>query len=238
MPGLAGCLTSSKYRLTKHTAPEAPLIGLSVNAPPVELIVQTLIVVQGPGSWKADARWDEYVGQLTNHGDRPVTIESAALLGKLGDLENAGDDPWKLEKRSYDNWDNYGKGGVTLLAGAGVTAAYGTTALFVAMSGSLATADAMIAAVPPLLVVDIAAVFVMNQRNKAKVEQEFARRRLSLPLTLAPGATVRGSLFFPMTPDPQRLVLRGHSGDAALEVVLELKQLAHLHLAPELGDPT
>lgn len=230
LPGLTGCLTSSKYRLVTKPLAAAPVPGLNASTPPVELTVQTLIVVKGPGSWKSDARWDEYVVQVTNHGDRPATIGSATLTGMLGDVQVPGDDPWTLEKRSYDNWDNYGKDGVTLLAGAGVLGAYSTTALFVAMSGGLATANAMIAAVPPLLLVDVAAVVLINHDNKTKVEQEFARRRLALPLALAPGATVQGSWFFPMTPGPQRLVLRGQAGEAPLEVVLELKPFAPLHL--------
>ena len=35
-----------------------------------------------------------------------------------------------------------------------------------------------------------------------------------------------------MTPGPQRLTLKGKVGDAPLEIVLELKPLAGLHLKP------
>lgn len=41
-----------------------------------------------------------------------------------------------------------------------------------------------------------------------------------------------GSFFFPMVPGPQRLIARGRTGEQLLELTLELKPLAHLHLAP------
>jgi len=89
--------------------------------------------------------------------------------------------------------------------------------------------------IPVVAGVDIAAVAVMNHNNKSRVQAEFGRRRLALPLTVAPGATKEGSFFFPMTPGPQRLILKGRAGDSPFELALELKPLAGLHLkaAPE-----
>ena len=86
--------------------------------------------------------------------------------------------------------------------------------------------------IPIIGLVDITAVAVMNHKNKASVQQEFQRRRLALPHGVAPGESVTGSFFFPMTPGPQRLILRGHSGELPLEVVLELGPLSGLHLQP------
>ena len=50
-----------------------------------------------------------------------------------------------------------------------------------------------------------------------------------LPLTLAPGQTVHGSLFFRVTPGPQRLALRGQAGDEPHESIIDLAPLAGLH---------
>lgn len=80
--------------------------------------------------------------------------------------------------------------------------------------------------------VDIATVGVLHPRNKAKGQKEFDRRRLKMPLTVAPGQKAERSLSFPMAPGPQRLILNGRAGDAPLEMVLELKPLAGLHLKP------
>jgi hypothetical protein len=87
-------------------------------------------------------------------------------------------------------------------------------------------------AIPIVGLVDVTAVVVMNHNNRKKVGAEFDRRRLVLPLTVAPGATIEGSFFFPMTPGPRRMVLKGMTGGMPRALVLELKPLAGLHLKP------
>src|SRR5471032_3467430 len=77
---LTGCVTAKKYRLARENTPPAKVLGWSTSAPPVELTLQSLVVFHGAGSWKSDARWDEYVVRVVNHGAKPVTIESAALI--------------------------------------------------------------------------------------------------------------------------------------------------------------
>jgi len=233
-----GCVTSKKYKMAKEDTPPAQPFNWSVSAPPGELTLETLIVFKGPGSWKREARWDEYVVKLTNRGGEPIVVNSAELIDLLGQPQVPGDDPWRLEKLSYTNWDKYGKTGLKLLAGAGAVALYGTALVatsmgsFMAGPGAAAGGTALLDVIPVVAVVDITAVAIMNHNNKAKVQKEFDRRRLSLPLTIAPGQNVAGSLFFPMTPGPQRLILKGRTGDAPLELVLDLKPLAGLHLKP------
>ena len=235
---LTGCVTSKKYRLAKDDAPPAQAISLDTVALPAGLHLETVIVIKGPGSWKREARWDEYVVMISNRGMPPLVIESAQLVDVLGNPQVSGEDPWKLEKLSYTNWDKYGKTGLKVLAGAGAVALYGAATVSVAMTGFMGGAGASAGAVaalgiiPVVAVVDIVAVAVMNHNNKAKVQTEFDRRRLQLPLTIAPGQSVAGSFFFPMTPGPQRLIVKGRSGEAPVELVLELKPLAGLHLAP------
>ncbi len=239
--GLAqtGCVTSKKYRLAKDDTPAAKPLGWSVAVPPAELTLTTLIVFKGPGSWKREARWDEYVLRVTNHGDQPLRIDTATLIDVLGQPQVPGVEPWKLEKLSSSNWDKYGSTGLQLLAGAGLVVVYAGIEIGVALGSMLggpavATGGAAVAltVIPLFAVVDLTTVAVMNHNNKKKVVAEFDRRRLVLPLTVAPGATTEGSFFFPMTPGPQRLVLKGTAGEAPLEIILELKQLAGLHLKP------
>lgn len=242
--GLAqtGCVTSKKYKMTKEDTPAARTLGWSVTAPPAELTLQTVIVFKGPGSWKREARWDEYVVAITNRGAEPMSIDTVELIDLLGQPQVPGIDPWKLEKLSYTNWDKYGKTGLKLLAGAGAVVVYAavvygvaSASLISAALGGTAAAGgavALLSIIPVVAVVDIVAVAVMNRKNKVKVQQEFERRRLVLPLTVTPGATAAGSFFFPMTPGPQRLILKGKAGEAPFELVLELKPLAGLHLKP------
>ncbi len=69
-----------------------------------------------------------------------------------------------------------------------------------------------------------------NVHGRHEVEREFERRRLKLPAEIAPGATVTGSLFFPITPGPSRLTLRVRlDGQPAVEAI-DLAALKDLHL--------
>jgi len=241
MLGDSGCVTSKKYRLARDGTPPAVALGWTATGGGVDLTLASVIVVKGPGSWKKEARWDEYVVKIANRAAKPFTLESTELTDLLGNRQIAGDDPWRLEKLSYTNWDKYGKTGLKLLAGAGAVTLYAGAATaaslgsFMAGPRAAAGGTALLDIVPVVAVVDIAAVAVKNHNNKNKVVAEFDRRRLALPLTVAPGATKEGSLFFPMTPGPQRLILKGRAGVTPLELGLELKPLAGLHLkaAPE-----
>lgn len=231
---LAGCVTSKKYRLAKNTTAPSEL-GWNGASPSGQLTLKTLIVFKGPGSWKREARWDEYIVEITNRSDRAMTFDSASLIDLLGAPQFAGTDPWQIEKLSYTNWEKYGKSGLKLLAGAGAVTLYAGAVSAVATSALASGASAggavvLLDVIPVFAIIDVTAVAVMNHQNKNKVQDEFQRRRLVLPVTIPSGASVSGSLFFPMTPGPQRLVLAGHTGDATVELALELKPLAALHL--------
>ena len=241
---LQGCVTSKKYRLSKPDATPSDL-SWSVSSPAAELKLKSLIVFKGPGSWKREARWDEYVVELTNQSDTAVTFDSASLIDLLQTPQAPGSDPWKLEKLSYTNWEKYGKSGLKLLAGAGAVMLYAGAVVSTATTSLLAggaeagSGAALLTVIPVVAVMDITVVALMNHKNKTMVQDEFQRRRLIFPLTLPAGTSAAGSLFFPMTPGPQQLILVGHTGDTALELVLDLKPLAALHLrnAPKIGTP-
>lgn len=235
---LAGCVTSKKYRMAKPDTPPVRALDWQVSAASADLTLQSVIVFKGPGSWKREARWDEYAVGITNRGTGPLVIEAAELVDLLGVPREWGTDPWRLEKLSYTNWEKYGKTGLKLAAGAGAVMLYAGAVVATSLGGILAPTAAagggvaLLNIIPVVAVVDITAVAIMNSQNKKKVVAEFNRRRLPLPLTLAPGETAAGSLFFPMTPGPQKLVLRGRNGEEPVELALDLKPLSGLHLKP------
>jgi hypothetical protein len=70
--------------------------------------------------------------------------------------------------------------------------------------------------------------------NKKAIKKEFNRRRLSLPLVLAPGETRTGSLFFPLVPNPRSLIVTWSSEsanrDSQAKDVLPLDFLRGLHV--------
>lgn len=240
MLGLAhsGCVTAKKYRMAKKDTAPAPTLDWKVSAASADLAVHSVIVFKGPGSWKREARWDEYVVSLGNRGSAPLELETAVLIDLLGMPRACGTDPWRLEKLSYTNWEKYGKTGLQLAAGAGAVALYAGAVVATSLGGIMAPAAAagggvaLLNIIPVVAVVDVTAVAIMNSQNKRKVADEFNRRLLRLPLRLAPGETVAGSLFFPMTPGPRQLLLRGRCGEETVELALDLKPLAGLHLKP------
>ncbi len=182
-----GCVTSKKYRLAKDDTPPAQALGWTAATPAATLTLETLVVFKGPGSWKREARWDEYIVRVTNTGNQPLAIYDAELVDLQGVPQHPGDDPWALEKLSYTNWDKYGKVGLKLAAGAGAVVVYGAAVTGVALSGMAAGSAAsgavfLVADVIPLVaLVDVTTVAVMNHNNRNKVEAEFARRKLNLP---------------------------------------------------------
>jgi hypothetical protein len=235
---LSGCVTRG-YKLAPKNTPGATLLNLSAAQPPVEATLHTVIIYQGPGSWKRAAYWDEYVLSIANRGETPLTIESAELRSGQGESVAPGDNPWELEKFSKKWWQSNAarQGGTYLALGAGATVGAGMAAVS-AMSGmwgasvGAGTAAAGTIGAATALALPIVAVgtVVANVRSKHKVEAEFTRRRLVLPLTIAPAQTVQGSLFFRITPGPQRLALSCRSGEEARDLLFDLSPLAGLHL--------
>jgi hypothetical protein len=231
--GLSGCVTAKKYRLAKDYGPPVVPLNYSAATPALELKLATVIVCEGPGSWKQRALWDEYVVLLANRSAAPVTVGSAVLVDVLGAEQAPGVDPWKLEQVSETNWRKYSRAGQFVLGVGAFAGAVELSAIGYGLTGGVVSGVFFI--MPAVLIADVATVAVMNHRNRAKVREEFDRRRLVLPLRIGPGQTVTGSFFFPVAPGPQRLILTGREGEAQLELVLDLKPLAGLHLKPGEG---
>ena len=83
-----------------------------------------------------------------------------------------------------------------------------------------------------MIVADVVYVQVKNGKNKKRVEEEFDRRRLVMPVNLLPEESVSGSLFFPLAPGPQKLsaTFQVDAEMRELEFVLSNTPLAELHL--------
>ena len=215
------------------------LLDWSVSTVQALLGLKSLIIFQGPGSWRREARWDEYVVQLHNLGQAPLRIESAELVDVLGQVQKPGIDPWKLEDQSSTNWQKYGKSGLnTLIGTGGAVLAYAASTGLTATTGFMMTGGGSAlkvagAAITVVFIAEVGAVDIMDEMNRDKVQAEFARRRIALPQPLAPAASVSGSLFFPLTPGPRRLIVRGSCSGAPMVISLELSQLGELHLAPK-----
>ena len=232
---LTGCI-SNKYRSASATDEPAVRMAVELAAAPVQTRLETVIVYQGPGSWKKSAYWDEFTVTFTNPSAETATLIAATLVDYAGTSAPAGDDPWQLEKASQSQQDRYRRAGVSfVLHTLGYTAAtYGAVgAGFMAGAAVTSTWGGAIAgATVGLVAVPVAAVVILvnNQNHKHQIEKVFARRRLTLPLNLGPGASVTGSFFFPMTVSPQALRLEWSRGGGFVTVALPLSMLAGMHL--------
>jgi hypothetical protein len=236
----SGCV-ATKYKLAKKDTP--PVQSLNISFPPALPLAPTLaslISYGGPGSWKREALWDEYVVTLENRGDRSLSIDSATLADSAGTQYAAGTDPWVLEKQSKTlekQYKDHGEaflraaGPGVLVVGAGAAAASATAGGAALVSPALAGAALATVVVLPVYYLTIVGI---NHHNKKAVMIEFKRRRLSLPLAIAPGETQTGSLFFPMVRAPSSLTLKWSNEDvsAVAELTLEFLHSLHIPAAP------
>jgi hypothetical protein len=229
-----GCV-SGKYQAAPKDTPPPQLLKVGLAAAPLGVTLDAVITYNGPGSWKRDAFWDEYVVTFHNPTSQPLTVAAEELTDFTGTLQPAGSDPWALEMKSKSLEQKYHENGVAfaryttpgLLIG-------GTGVVLMAGAGGIA-AGATAAATVVLLPIYYAGVLTINHYNKVAMEKEFTRRRLGLPLTLTPGETRTGSFFFPMVPNPRSLGLHWSTGPDSGVIVFPLDFLHGLHIGTQKG---
>jgi hypothetical protein len=237
---LSGCVTRA-YKLAPEATPPATMLNLRSAPDPAsaaEATVNSVIVYQGPGSWKRYAYWDEYVVNIENRSAVPVTLTAVTLTGTKGETFSPGEDPWKLEKTTKSWWQSnglrqtgiyLGLGGAMAAGGIGVLAAGVGEMSVGATAGAVGGAGVALMAAAPIVA---GGSVYMNLHRRHQVEAEFARRRMKLPLVLPAGSVANGSLFFRITPAPRRLTIAYSLAGRAQEAVVDLTPIARLHLDP------
>jgi hypothetical protein len=233
---LVSACVSQKYKRADKSTP--PLRPLNVRFPSSTLDTSLYAEISdsGPGSWKRDAFWDEYVMIMHNEGDQVMTIASAALTDYAGAVRSAGTDPWALERESKTLEKRYRDAGIAFARVAAPRVIVGAAEPGVVASAGIGTTGAAAAATATVVALPVygLTVFGINMHNKAAIKQEFNRRRVPLPLTLGPGETHSGSFFFPMVPNPRALTVRWTSSAGDGETTLELHFLQGLHVTGEI----
>jgi hypothetical protein len=240
-----GCV-SSKYKLVRpdEAAPRPPALEIAATGPVASATLHTVVVFHGPGSWKQDAYWDEYVVTVSATGAADFLLDRVELVDAAGVVTPAGHDAWKVEAASRERLKVARHTGRDILLGAGAGAAWlGSMALFASnltICGGVANTTA--ATVGATGVVAIPAIAlgsgVRTLVARGRIAKEFNRRRIALPSPIPAGAARTGSFFFPVTPAPGqlRLCARDLAG-ARHELVLDLAPLSRLHLGPARHDP-
>lgn len=232
---LLGCV-SKRYQAASKKTPPAVALNLRAEQPPLTAELNTVIVFHGAGSWKREAYWDEYVVSLINQGPSAITIDGVVLDSSAILPQTPGSDPWAIEKQSHKilkdqtlNRRLVADAGPALTVIGLETGAVALGAAAVATGTAAAVAGATVAVVAlPVFVVGSG---IRGVTAPYAIQKEFNRRRLPLPLELQPGETRQGSLFFPITPGPQRLELHLRSEDSVQSFSIDLAQLSALHFA-------
>jgi hypothetical protein len=241
---VTGCV-SSKYKLARpdETAPQPPTLKITAADPAVSATLHTVVVFHGPGSWKKDAYWDEYVLTVSALGTENLMIDRVELVDVQGSITPAGYDVWKVDAASRERLRVARHTGRGILLGAGAGAVWlGSLGLFASnltiYGGVVNTTAATVGAAGVVAIPAIAlGSGVRTLVARSKIAKEFDRRRIVLPAQVPAGSSRSGSFFFPVTPAPAHLQLRCRDGTGADHTLrLELTPLARLHLAPARSD--
>lgn len=221
----------------KDTPPAAPL-NIPFAQGRVAAALNFVVTYNGPGSWKRDAFWDEYVVTVSNPGSRPVTLAAAELTDVSGAVHPAGSDPWELESESKTLEEKYRAAGFAFVRYTGPGLLMAGAAATEVLAGGIFSTGAAAAATATLIAIPVyyVGVVAINHHNKVAMQAEFDRRRLAFPLPLAPGQTRTASLFFPTMAGPRRLALHWADDTGSGDVFLSLDFLRNLHLKE--GPPT
>lgn len=232
----SGCVSSKFHAAKSGTPPPLELNLPSTPKQPLQAFVDTVIVYRGAGSWKRYAYWDEYVISLTNSCSAPTTLVSAMLVDAEGREVAPGTDWQRLETESVKWWETarlrqnivLGASSLVVLSGA-VVAPASVLVGWAALSGvTIGTGGAALIAAPFVA----GAIASRNQESERTIRTEFDRRRLEIPQTMRGGSSLHGSLFFPITPGPRKLVLTYRHHSTLHTSTIDLARISDLHLKP------
>lgn len=226
-------------KLVRHPAPPpstAPAIAAAQDER-LDVVLDFVIVRNGPGSWAKNADWDEYLLRVRTRGGEPVRVIGATLVDSLGVQLAPGEERKQLVKASKQTVARYKHSGLKVKAGMGGTGlaftgvGAGLGAGGIAASGGGMLAGAAGATAFMMVAPAFGVAGIVRAVNNSKVNAEIGRRHTALPVSVAPGTAVALDLFFPLAPSPDRLQLLYTDGRGEHVLVIDLKAaLAGLHL--------
>jgi hypothetical protein len=213
---------------------EAPVSGRVEGPPLLVATLRNIVVQQKAGPLGRRSYWHEYVVSLADRGGVPLVIEAATLINARGEPVAPGDNPWVLANTSKSWIDRSDARGVTS-PGRIAAGSLAAGALWpVAGSPALLCLSWEAYGVGAAIIVPVYAVnaIAFNVQGRKRVEADFQRHRLVLPLTITAGHDVQASLFFPVTLKPRELALRCRAADQVRDLVLPLGSVPDLSRQP------
>lgn len=215
--GLSACVTTDTRYISASDSPQPQKTGISAQDNNVMVSLDYIVYPNGPGSWVKDARWHEYIITIRNIAGKPVSVEAVRIIDPRGIYINQGEGVGPLEAATESLMSIYKDVGINMAA-----TASGLSAVYTA---------APLSAIPflgPLVSMGGAAVQNRKTQVAAKdaqnIQDEFIRRRLLTP-TMAADATITGSVFFPIIPNPKMLVIDYRVGTEGKTVQLPLEKV-------------
>lgn len=238
---ISGGCVSPRFQLDDPSKYPPVALQISGDSRTLPTRVETVIVPRGPGSWKRDAYWDEYVLSLHNRGGMPVTVLRAELVDAGGTVVVPGRDWQKLEEEGRARLGGSpasetiveGSGAMLMLAGKAAALPSALIVQGLVYGAAIGSGGAAILA----LTAAASAFEGSVNASELKVAAEFDRRRISLPARVRPGETLEGSLFFTVTPSPRALVITYRENGTEKTSTVRLAALAELHGAPARAVP-
>lgn len=239
-----GCQNPAYKLVPEKKAVQPVAIGQVQADTSLSSVLQTVIIYHGPGSWKREALWDQYVVELTNIGSNALEITGFILIDYEGTELTVGLEPWALEDASREREKYFsvhlsqfqrGALGGTLTVGLMVGGA--TAYAIVGAAGSAVGGSAIIGASGLAIVVVAPAFFgytmYKDHSNRKKVEAIFEALSFDYPVSIAPQETLGGSLFFPIAPSPLELVINYTLDGTQHQLHIDLSLLKGLHMNPD-----
>ena len=211
MIGLTGC---GGTKVLKEAAPITSVAPLAIAGDgSIDVVLDWVIVRDGPGTWARNADWDEYMLRVRNRSDAAVQITGIAVYDAMDVRTGPESSRSELVKASKEVTRRYkgeglkvkaGRGSATMVtAGATALVTVGALAPAVAFSGGAAVGAAAVAtlAAAPVLIVG----GVVRGVNNGKVAREIESRHSDMPIDIAPGDEQSLTAFFPLAPSPSRI---------------------------------
>ncbi len=219
---MAGCAGARYISMPTNPPPSLELKASDAN---VEIVLHYIIVPDGSGSWTKKAAWTEWRVTIKNAAPSDVSISEMSLIdprgvyvgsqyATIGALESES----AVLGKGYKDWF-VGSAGGTAIATVGSSAA----AEAAISTGSMIPIYGLsyLATLPSILFP------YLEAKDREAVETEFHRRQLPSPLKLSAGASVTGSVFLPIVPQPKALVIgyRRSENEKPSQINLPLSQL-------------
>ena len=230
---LGGCAAT-----TRHIANPSPPkdVGLKAAADELEVELHHVIVPDGPGSWVKGAKWTEWVVSVKNLRKGDVTIYRINLIDSRGAFISPDySSPYQLETAS----EIIGKGQARSQAAGAATTAIGYAGMALGAATGIPLLGAIISYAGGTYAWQQA--HTIDAKDREAVVAEFKKRTLPAYLQLSGGGQVKGSVFFPIVPEPQSLVVTyrhgeyGNDGQIRISVG-ELSPASSEYIAPRSGE--